>query len=216
MQYSEVWGGFLIFQNLISNIENITYPPPKGKTNTIQRFFFHIIFIFCQDINKGCLSTPDGNVTCGFHFSIFFKTNPHCPVLVDTLSLSTKSSGVVLRVFICSLYEQQAKSRWLRCDRPELAARIVTTAVVSLAEQSWKKQGKYWFAQNLKKNIFTALLPTAYSRKTTKGVVSPQKLVLHRASVAGLPQNRISIDLTEANKQKHRQRQGDLHGECTK
>ena len=98
--------------------------------------FFHIIFIFCQDMNKGCLSTPDGNVTCGFHFSIFFKTNPHCPVLLDTLSLSTKSSGVVLRVFICSLYEQQAKSRWLRCDRPELAARIVTTAVVSLAEQS--------------------------------------------------------------------------------
>ena len=99
-------------------------------------FSFHIIFIFCQDINKGCLSTPDGNVTCGFHFSIFFKTNPHCPVLVDTLSLSTKSSGVVLRVFICSFYEQQAKPRWLRCDRPELAARIVTTAVVSLAEQS--------------------------------------------------------------------------------
>ena len=110
--------------------------PPKGKTNTIQRFFFHIIFIFCQDINKGCLSTPDGNVTCGFHFSLFFKTNPHGPVLVDTLSLSTKSSGVVLRVFICSFYEQQAKPRWLRCDRPELAARIVTTAVVSLAEQS--------------------------------------------------------------------------------
>ena len=77
--------------------------PPKGKTNTIQRFFFHIIFIFCQDINKGCLSTPDGNVTCGFHFSLFLKTNPHGPVLVDTLSLSTKSSGVVLRVFICSL-----------------------------------------------------------------------------------------------------------------
>ena len=94
------------------------------------------IFIFCKDINKGCLSSPDERVTCGFHFSIFFKTNPHCPVLLDTLSLSTKSSGVVLRVFICSLYEQQAKSRWLRCDRPELAARIVTTAVVSLAKQS--------------------------------------------------------------------------------
>ena len=104
-------------------------------------FSFHIIFIFCQDINKGCLSTPDERVTCGFHFSIFFKTDPHCPVLLDTLSLSTKSSGVVLRVFICSLYEQQAKSRWLRCDRPELAARIVTTAVVSLAEQSWKNRG---------------------------------------------------------------------------
>ena len=109
-------------------------PQRKNKHNS--KVFFHIIFILCQDINKGCLSTPDGNVTCGFHFSLFFKTNPHGPVLVDTLSLSTKSSGVVLRVFICSLYEQQAKSRWLRCDRPELTARIVTTAVVSLAEQS--------------------------------------------------------------------------------
>ena len=46
---------------------------PKGKTNK-GFFFFFILPFFCQDINKGCVSTPDGNVACGFHVSIFFKT----------------------------------------------------------------------------------------------------------------------------------------------
>ena len=110
--------------------------PPKGKTNTIQRFFSSYYLHFLPRYKQRVSIYSRWNLTCGFHFSIFFKTNPHCPVLLDTLSLSTKSSGVVLRVFICSLYEQQAKSRWLRCDRPELTARSVTTAVVSLAEQS--------------------------------------------------------------------------------